>query len=97
MKQSMGQEDPRIRPCHHMETQVSGMCDDTLSGPARWYTRFHLLTCSRCRKALKALRALRERLGRLGDTGGAGRISTLAADHRSALERGMEEVERRNP
>lgn len=57
--------DPKIEPCPHMRSWLSALCDGSLRGIARWYTRFHVSHCPRCGKALEALRALRDRLRNL--------------------------------
>lgn len=87
-------QDQRIQPCHHMETLVSCLCDGALSGLPRWYTRFHILHCSKCRKALKALVALRDRLSRMGDKASSIGVSALTSERRSALEQAMDEIDR---
>jgi len=48
-----------LHPCEHMVTLVSRCSDDTLKGPAKWYTEFHVRTCANCREALRGLRAMR--------------------------------------
>jgi uncharacterized protein YbaR (Trm112 family) len=48
-----------LTPCGHMVDLVSRRSDDTLAGPAKWYTDFHILTCPQCKSALKGLRELR--------------------------------------
>ena len=50
---------PELHPCEHMITLVSRRSDDSLRGPAKWYTDFHVMTCTNCREALAGLRALR--------------------------------------
>lgn len=52
-------------PCHHMTNMVSALSDDTLKGPARWYTQFHVATCPKCRTALRELQQLNEHLHHL--------------------------------
>src|SRR5947209_2900720 len=61
------EQNQNIQPCHPMEMLVSCLCDDTLSGPARWYTRFHIFHCSKCRMALKALIAFAGSIERSGE------------------------------
>ena len=89
-----GQEQ-EIQPCHHMETRLSCLCDDTLSGPARWYTRFHILHCSKCRAVLKALRALRVALSDLGNRERSLGVAALTHERRTVLEQAMDEVDQR--
>ena len=48
-----------LQPCSHMTNLVSRRSDDTLTGPAKWYTDFHVMTCPSCKAALKGLRVLR--------------------------------------
>ena len=48
-----------LQPCHHMVSLVSRRADDTLTGPGKWYTDFHVMTCPHCRVALKGLRDLK--------------------------------------
>lgn len=51
-----------LHPCEHMVNLISRRSDDTLVGPAKWYTDFHVLTCPNCKGALKGLRELRAEL-----------------------------------
>jgi hypothetical protein len=90
-------EEHKIEPCHHMQTYVSALSDDTLSGPARWYTKLHILHCARCRAALQVLRALRERLRNLGSAADRDHAATLTGERRAALEKAMDEVDRQAP
>lgn len=85
-------EESEIRPCRYMRAYVSALSDDTLSGPARWYARLHVLHCTRCRAALNALTALRDRLRRLSDPVN-NPPAHLTTDRRSALERAMDEMD----
>src|SRR5579859_2203022 len=94
-RQAETEQDQKIQPCHHMETLISCLSDDTLSGPARWYTRFHILHCSKCRVALEALRALRDRLSGLRNPISGSVIPVLTDERRVALEQAMDEVDRR--
>jgi uncharacterized protein YbaR (Trm112 family) len=48
-----------LHPCEHMVNLVSRRSDETLAGPAKWYTDLHVLTCPDCKAALKGLRELR--------------------------------------
>jgi hypothetical protein len=48
-----------LQPCHHMTNLVSQRSEDSLSGPAKWYTDFHVMTCPSCKAALSGLRELR--------------------------------------
>jgi hypothetical protein len=93
-RQPNTEQDQKIQPCHHMETLVSCLSDNSLSGPARWYTRFHVLYCSKCRMALKALRALRDRLSDLGNKESSIGVSALTGERRTALEQALDEVDR---
>lgn len=94
MKQNtVAQEKPALQPCRRMETLVSGLCDDTLSGLAYWYTRLHILHCSKCRAAFNALRALRERLKDFGSRENGALAYALTGDRRSALEEAMNEID----
>lgn len=54
-----------LQPCHHMVDLVSRRSDGSLSGPAKWYTDFHVLTCPQCRHALQGLRQLRSEVAEL--------------------------------
>jgi hypothetical protein len=74
---------------------VSALSDGTLTGLARWYTRLHILTCSRCRSALRALQSLSDRLHRLGSNLSEPPVQPLSEDRRSVVERAMDEVEKR--
>jgi hypothetical protein len=47
-----------LQPCDHMVNLISRRSDDSLAGPAKWYTDFHVMTCPSCRVALKGLREL---------------------------------------
>jgi hypothetical protein len=49
-----------LQPCGHMVNLISQRSDDSLKGPARWYTDFHVMTCPSCRVALKGLRELHQ-------------------------------------
>ena len=81
-----------IHPCHHMVGLVNGMADDTLTGPGRWYTRFHLMTCPNCAVAVKELRGMRERLGEL-KTKETDREPALTADRKRGLEMALDRID----
>jgi hypothetical protein len=57
-----------LQPCGHMVNLVSRRSDESLAGPAKWYTDFHVLTCPHCRAALKGLRQLRAEVTELAST-----------------------------
>ena len=84
--------DPRIHPCEHMVDKVSSFADGSLRGLARWYTRFHVITCPRCRKALEALRALRDRLLRLSRSFPTN-ITSLSDARKHELVRVMDRID----
>jgi hypothetical protein len=52
-----------LRPCGHMVNLISRRSDDSLGGPAKWYTDFHVMTCPHCRTALQGLRQLHREIG----------------------------------
>ena len=84
-----------LEPCEHMENWVNGLADDTLKGPARLYTKFHITTCSKCRNALAGLKDVHDRLNELEhapetDPNAAG---SLTPERREALNVGMAGVE----
>ncbi len=58
----------KLQPCPHMVNLVSQRSDESLAGPAKWYTDFHVLTCPHCRTALKGLRQLRQEVSQLAAT-----------------------------
>ena len=66
-----------LKPCGHMVSLVSRRSDESLRGPAKWYTDFHLLTCPQCREALEGLRRLHSQVSELAATpmGGTVRLS----------------------
>jgi hypothetical protein len=82
-------EVPAIDPCHHMTAHVHGLADGSGNWASRYYTRIHILTCTRCRAAVAALRALRVRLQDLGTPRGrsAELTESRAQELRSALDR----------
>ena len=51
-----------LKPCRHMRTLVSAWMDGRLTGPARWYTEWHLRGCPQCQASLPFLRSLHARL-----------------------------------
>jgi hypothetical protein len=48
-----------------MVNLISQRSDNSLSGPAKWYTDFHVMTCPHCRTALKGLRLLNREVQKL--------------------------------
>jgi hypothetical protein len=54
-----------LKPCGHMVDLVSRRSDGSLSGPAKWYTDFHVMTCPHCRSALHGLKELRSDVAEL--------------------------------
>jgi len=79
-----------IEPCHHMRDLVSSLSDDSLKGPARWYTQFHVAGCPRCKQALKALRVLHDRLATLGQEESA----RLSPDRQKAVKAACDEIDK---
>lgn len=83
-------------PCSHMANLVSALADGSLRGPARWYTRFHLLTCASCSGALRALTALRVRLRALaGAAAPAG--GGLTPERQAAVDAALDIVDAGSP
>ena len=80
---------PAIEPCEHMKEYVSALSDDTLRGPARWYTQLHASYCTKCGTALKSLRHLRARLNRLRREN-ADREAALTQERHQAVQKAME-------
>jgi hypothetical protein len=62
MKSEAITPDQEICPCEHMTNLVSRRSDNTLGGPAKWYTDFHVATCPKCKKALEGLRQVNAQL-----------------------------------
>jgi hypothetical protein len=58
-------EEEQLCPCHHMTTLISRRSDGTLTGPAKWYTDFHVRTCPQCQSALKGLRQVNAKVKKL--------------------------------
>jgi hypothetical protein len=48
-----------------MTNLISRRSDGSLSGPAKWYTDFHVMTCPQCKAALKGLREVNEQVKEL--------------------------------
>ena len=88
-------EAQKIEPCKHMEAYVSALSDGSLSGPARWFTRLHMLHCRKCRTAFRLFGALRKRLRQFGSLERGS--DTLAQARRSALENALDEVDNKRP
>jgi hypothetical protein len=82
-----------IKPCHHMETLVSGLADGSLSGPARWYTWMHVSYCRKCHAALDAFRALRAHLGHWRSTESEPNTTALTPERRAALDAAMDRID----
>ena len=80
---------PAIEPCEHMKENISALSDDTLRGPARWFTSLHASYCPKCRPALKSLRHIRARLGRMRREDAA-RDAALTEERREAVQKAME-------
>jgi hypothetical protein len=87
------EEDLEIRPCRHYRRWVHALAEDTLTGPARWYIRWHIGYCNQCRAAWKALRNLRLRLRRLADAGSLPVQPALSPERRLSLESALNEIE----
>lgn len=83
-----------IEPCHHMRDLVSSLSDDSLKGPARWYTQFHVASCPKCKTALKALRVLHDRLGVLGEEPAEGESPHLSPDRQEAVNAACDEIDK---
>jgi hypothetical protein len=49
-------------PCEHMTNLISRRSDGSLSGPAKWYTDFHVMTCRQCKTALQGLQQMNEQV-----------------------------------
>ena len=96
MKENLGVDElaveQDVRPCKHMEGMVNGLADDTLHGPARWYTEFHALHCTQCRAAVKNLRVVIGKVKDLRDDGTAN-AERLPADRRAKLDHALDEVD----
>ena len=89
---------PRLlEPCEHMENWVNGLADESLKGPARWYTRFHIRTCSKCRAALAGLKDVHDRLRGLEHalTAEENEAAALTPERRALLEGSLASVEQR--
>jgi hypothetical protein len=69
-----------LKPCGHMVSLISRRSDESLSGPAKWYTDFHLLTCPQCREALEGLRRLHLQVSELAATPFAATFRLSAED-----------------
>ena len=54
-----------LQPCGHMVNLISQRSDDSLKGPAKWYTDFHVMTCPQCRTALSGLKDLHRQVQEL--------------------------------
>ena len=83
-----------IEPCPHMRVLVSSLSDGTLKGPARWYTRFHVVTCPKCKAALKALQALHGRLEVLGKEPAKGAAPHLSLNRQEAVKTACDEIDK---
>ena len=57
----------KLEPCKHMTNLVSSRSDETLHGPAKWYTDLHMLTCPHCRAAFKGMRQVREQVKEMAE------------------------------
>ncbi len=90
-----GAEDRPIEACSHMEDYVSALADNSLTGPMRWYTRLHVLYCSRCGPALKGLLALRARLKALIGTQADTKATVLTDERKSAIDHAMDTLDKR--
>lgn len=88
----MFRHDPQdTKPCPHMREWVSAWADGALSGPARWYTQWHVASCPQCRKGLQSLSFVRDRLRALEAERAA---PPLTPDRRVAAEFAWEEADR---
>jgi hypothetical protein len=79
-----------IEPCEHMEHMVNGLSDDSIHGPAKWYTQWHVAICPKCNAALKGLREVREQVQTLRDEQPEGVVQTLTEERRAAVDSAME-------
>lgn len=84
-------------PCHHMTNLVSAYSDDTLKGPARWYTQFHVATCPKCRAALHELQQLKEHLHQLDAEERLPSASCLSTDRQEKLVSALEQIDTKSP
>ncbi len=85
---------PELCPCTHMTNLISRRSDGSLSGPAKWYTDFHVMTCPQCKAALKGLRELNEQVHEMSSELEA---SDLRLDDEAwtKIEAGWDEEEKR--
>lgn len=86
-----------IDPCQHMENWVNGLADDSLHGPAKLYTQWHVAICPKCNAALKGLRQVREQVQTLRDEQPEGASTTLTDDRRAAVDSAIQSTGSTNP
>ena len=89
-------EEQKMEPCRHMTRWVSALSDGSLSGIARWYTRWHIAGCPKCAAALTGLRALRERLRLLASREERQGPSALPEERWTTVEAAMDAVDTRH-
>jgi len=75
-----------LQPCGHMAHLVSRRSDDSLTGPSKWYTDFHVMTCPHCKQALQGLRELRSEVKHLSEAEAAIGDPHLSSDQWKKVE-----------